>query len=341
MAVDANAMSLATWQKQSNDPLIEKITISLWKQGHVFADIPFKNYKSMKALGARFTGDSMPTINYSDINAAPLVTTSTPVNDQEGAAIVRNFIDIDHLLEDDVNTIGDPFAAQIKNWIAAWVYDSNDKFINNDHLTGNVKATVGLKYRLNNPTQYDIPSSMKLDGAAVDMRLTNMTQITALQFFALIDQLLIQMKAQDGEGVTLYMDAALFIRIQMAAKLAGPGGGLDTTKDEYDRIISTYRAAKLRIIGVKADQTTSIIATEATDGTVYVSGATYTSLYAVKFGTEEAYGWQFEPMRPRYERDSFTTDDAIIRRMLLEYVYGFMFDDTRCIGRIFNIYIKT
>jgi hypothetical protein len=43
-----------------------------------------------------------------------------------------------------------PRGIQTGAYLKAVTYDMNDKFINNDHVSGNPNAFVGLKYRIAN-----------------------------------------------------------------------------------------------------------------------------------------------------------------------------------------------
>ena len=349
MAVSAQALSLATWAKQSNAPLIERVTKSLYELDNVAQDIPFINRKTMQATGARFEG-SLPQINWGQINLAPVTTTGEPTQYRESAWVIRNFIDVDEILRDDVNSIGDPMAQQIMAYMAALTFDINTKFINNDHITGNANAFVGLKWRLNNPSSLGrlaqvptgaltgtVGASQNLISSGQDLRLANITSKTSNAFLENVGQLLRQMKSPDGDGCVLYMDGYMYDRFTTSVRTAGSGAGWDTTKDDYGRVAVTYRGAVLRDIGRQSDQWSQIITqTENADGTD-TNSSTFTSIYGVKWGSETALGWQWEPL---VAMPSFKTDDAVIDRTFLKWYFGIVFPDTFSVGRIYNININ-
>ena len=346
MAVSTSSLSLATWAKQSNAPLIERVTKSLYELDNIAQDVPFISRKTMEVTGSRFVG-SLPAINWGQINLTPAVTTGEPTQYRESAWIIRNFIDVDEILRDDVNSIGDPMAQQIMSYMAALTFDVNTKFINNDHITGNSQAIVGLKWRLNNPTSLGgfatIPSgssagtAQNLISSGQDLRLVNITSKTANAFLENVGQLLRQMKAPDGNGVVLYMNGYMYDRFTTSVRTAGSGAGWDTTLDDYGRVAVTFRGAILRDIGRQSDQWTQIITeTENSDGTD-TSSSTYTSIYGVKWGSETALGWQWEPFAAW---PAFKTDDAVIDRTFLKWYWGLVFPDTYSVGRVYDININ-
>src|SRR4051794_36931308 len=284
MAVSASALNIAQYAIMSKDPLVQAITFSLIDNGAVMADIPFVNRAALVASGVRWEGN-LPTVNWAQLNAEGVTTAGTPTPFQEQAYILRNYIDVDKFYVLDENQIVDPRAAQTAAYMKAVAYDFNHKFINNNHNTGDANSFVGLRFRLDNPTQWGLKSAQKIDAGGVDLSQAGISTTNANKFLEFLDQLLWSVDQPDGSKVVIYMNEVMLRRAHFALRLLGTSGGLAITKDQYDRVVATYKNAQLRDIGYKADQSTRIITT--TETAAGVDGAsTFTSIYAVNYGTE-------------------------------------------------------
>lgn len=335
MAVSTSALTLADYAIQSNDPLVLAITKSLLFNGSILADMPLVTKATLIANGVRWQGN-LPTVNWGKLNEDPAVTKGTPTPYQEQSYLIRNAIDVDKWLVADVNRIQDPRAVQIEGYLAALTYDINDKFINNDHVTGDVDAPVGLRYRLDNPTTYGVISEMKIDGGGVDMTLAAMSSTTGNTFIELVEQTMDYMGAPNGDGVVLYMNDTLRRRFAHAVRLLGAGGGFDMTRDAFGRPITTYRNAVIADIGRKADQSTRIILnTEANTGAA--GSSTYSSFYAVKYGENAAMGWQLDDLANCVEDIGRIGNAGSTFRVLIDWGLGYWFQHTRCIARVYDI----
>ena len=106
MAISANAVTLAQYALMSNAPLVQAVTMSLIENGSVMQDIPFVTKQTLVANGVRFVGN-LPTVNWAKINEEGATTSGTPTPFQEQAYTLRNYIDTDKLLVQDVNHASD------------------------------------------------------------------------------------------------------------------------------------------------------------------------------------------------------------------------------------------
>lgn len=333
MSISTSALTLAQYAIQSNDPRVLKITYSLLENGNVLADIPLFNNKTLIANGVRWTGN-LPSINWAKINTDPVVTSGTPAAYSESAFIVRNAIDVDKYLVEDKNQIVDPRGAQVSAWLKGFTYDVNDKFLNNDPVTGNADAMVGLKYRIANPSTYGVNTDMSIDAGGVDMTLAAGTAATANQFIYYVQALLDYMGAPEGDGVVLYMNDYMKRLFEAAMRRMGTAGGLNITKDQFDRTLLNYKNARLQDIGRKADQSTRIISNTETN-TGAAGSSNYTSIYGVRYGEETAYGWQFEELQAQDVQ--MIGNGGATYRTVINWACGLMFPHTRAIGRIYDI----
>ena len=330
MTVDANALTLGQYAVMSNDPLVQSIADSLLKAGTVLTDIPLINKQSLIANGVRWEGN-LPTVNWEKINGEPIVTSGTPTPFQEQVYLIRNAIDVDKRLVQDVNQIGNPRSNQLAAYLRSVAYDFNDKFINNSHTTGDSDAPVGLKARIDNYATYGVVSENKIDAAST--MTTGMSAANANAFFEKLDLLLWSVDAPEGDGVVLYMNDVMKRRISFAARLMAGSGGFSTASDQFGRSVEMYKNARLADIGRKADQTTKIILnTEANTGAA--GSSTYTSIYACNFGVEHLFGWQFEPLGAL---DLGLLNNGVTYRTVVDWAVGLMNNHTRSIARAYDI----
>lgn len=344
MAIAAGTVTLADYALMSNNPLVRAITYSLIDNGSVIQDIPLVSKKSFTINGARFEGN-LPTVNWSQLNAEGVSTKGTPTAYQEQVYILRNYIDVDKYIVEEENAIVDPRASQTEAYMKALTYDVNYKFIKNDHLSGDVNAPVGLKYRIANGGVFGVRPENSIDGGGVDLSLAGMSQATANKFLVLLDQLLWSVDSPEGTGVTLYMNEVCKRQFAAAIRVMGTSGGFTIMRDQFDRTIQMYKGAIVRDIGYKADQATRIIAGNGVSGSGAVgetaagvdstgASATFTSIYAVNYSTDHFFGWQFES--PNVQ-DLGLIYNGVIYRTLIDWAVGLVNASTRSIARLFDI----
>jgi hypothetical protein len=333
MAIGAGTLTLADYALLSNQPLVRAITYSLIDNGSVIQDIPLVTQQSLVANGVRFEGN-LPTVNWSQLNAEGVTTKGTPTSYQEQVYLVRNYIDVDKIYVQDVNAIVDPRSAQTGAYMKSLTYDFNFKFLKNDHITGDANAPVGLRYRIDNGGTFGVRPENKIDGGGVDLSQASATQATANKFIEQLDQLLWSVNSPEGNGVTLYMNEVMKRRFAFVIRLMGTSGGFETTQDQFNRTVQMYKGAVIRDIGYKQDQATRIITTTELATGAADTGGTYTSIYAVNFGTDYFYGWQFS--EPNIQ-DLGLINNGVIYRTMIDWAIGLMNSSTRSIARLYDI----
>lgn len=337
MAIASNSVSLADYALASNNPLVQAVSYSLILYSNVMQDVPMVNKKSLIVNGARFEGN-LPTVNWAQLNAEGATTKGTPTAYQEQVYIVRNYIDVDKFLVEDENSIVDPRALQTDAFLKGLTYDMNDKFFNNDHVAGTVDAPVGIKYRISNGATYGVRSENLINGGGLDITQATLgtTPVNGNKLLEFIDQLLWSVDSPDGDGVVLYMNEQMKRRFHFALRQMGTSGGLDITKDQFDRVIQMYKGAVIRDPGYKSDQSTRVIT--STETSAGASGSsTYTSIYAVNYGADHFSGWQFEPLNVQ---DLGLIYNGVIYRTLIDWAVGFVNASTRSLGRIYGLKIS-
>ena len=331
MAVSTSALNLADYALNANSSEVRAVTWSLIDNGAVAQDLPILTSEQLILNGVRFEGN-LPTVNWSQINAEGVSVKATPTTYTEQVYTFRNYVDIDKLLVRDKNQITDPRATQASAMMKAVAYDFNDKFINNDHVSGDENSLIGINYRIINAK--GVRSENKIDGGGVDMTQAGMTQATANKFLELVDQLLWSVDSPDGSGVIIYCNEVMKRRWAFALRLMGTSGGFDITKDQFDRVVQMYKGAVIRDIGYKADQSTRIITnTFLSDGTAN-TGSTYTCMYACNMSTDHLMGWQFEPPN---SQDLGLLNNGVTYRTLFDWAIGLNNVSNRSLARIHGI----
>lgn len=325
-------VTLADYATISNDPLVFSIIVSLLQNGNVLNDLPLVTKPTLVLNGSRIVGN-LPTPNWAALNDTPVVarTSATPYSEQ--VYIIRNAIDCDIYVAMDQNQIEDPRMFNLRAYLLGLRYDVNDKFVNNNHTTGNLNAPVGLRSRLDNTALYGTNTDMKIDAGAVDMSLAGITAATTINFLETIDTALAYMGDEEGNGVTLYMNDVMKRRFKSAILKLGAGAGFTMTKDAFGRMVEMYRNAKVVDIGRKADQTTRVIT--STEGSTGLDGSSvHTSIYAVKYGVDSFVGWQ---MAPFSAIDLGRISGNPNLRLAIDWAFGWAMNHTRSIARIFGI----
>ena len=224
MAIAANTVTLADYALTSNNPMVQAVTYSLILYSNVIQDVPLVEKKSLIANGVRFEGN-LPTVNWSQLNAEGVTTKGTPTAYQEQAFIVRNYIDVDKFLVEDENAVVNPRSIQEEAYLKSLTYDTNYKFFKNDHITGDINAPVGIRYRIDNGGTYGVRPENKIDAGGVDLSNSGITQTTANNFIEYLDQLLWSVDSPNGEGVVLYMNEVMQRRFAKAVRIMGTSGG--------------------------------------------------------------------------------------------------------------------
>lgn len=333
MTIAANSVTLADYALTSNSEMVRAVTYSLIDYGNVMQDVPLIPKKTLIANGVRFEGN-LPTVNWSPLNAEGVTTKGTPTPYQEQVYLIRNYIDVDKLLVEEENAIVNPRAVQEEAFLKSLTYDMNYKFFQNNHITGDVNAPVGLAYRIANGGTYGVRPENLIDAGGVDLSSSGINSTTSNNFIEYLDQLLWSVDSINGEGVVLYMNEVMQRRFAKAVRIMGTSGGFTIMKDQFDRTIQMYKGAIVRDPGYKQDQSTRILTTTELATGLANTGGTFTSIYAVNYGTDHFFGWQFEPPNVL---DLGLINNGVIYRTVIDWAVGLMNASTRSIGRLYDI----
>lgn len=354
MTIAAGTFTLADYALYSNSPQVQAVSMSLIDYGNVIQDLPMITKQTLIQNGVRFESN-VPAENWVPLNSEGISVHAQPTPYQEQVYIFREYVDVDKYIVMDQNQITDPRASQTAMVLKSLTYGFNNKFFKNDHITGDANAPVGLRARLDDATganKFGVRPENKIDAGGLDLTQATLgtaaTASNANKLIEFLDQLLWSVDAQDGAGCVLYMNDFMKRRLAFALRGLGTSGGLDVSKDQFNRDIMTYKNAVIRDPGLRADQTTRIIlgagtagltgqfgeTATGTDGTVNTTPL-YTSIYAVNYSTDHLFGWQMTEGPD--VNDLGLINNGVIYRTVIDWAVGLMNTSTRSIGRLYDL----
>ena len=335
MPLDNAAMTLADYAVLKNDPLTAGVVLSLHKLGSVLQDMKFKTTNTGVIRGARFTHSGLPTATFRKLNDSATTVRATPSSYMERSFILSNNIDVDDVMMRDQALGVNPQAAQLQAYLESVSRVINDYFINNDPITGDDDAPIGIRYRLDNPSEYGVSSDLKWNHGGVDLSPAGLTATTANNFIRQLDEHLHAMGSPEGDDIVIYMNETLAAAFPAALRVLGVGGW-GFVPDAFGRMVTKFRNATVRALGRALDGTTKVIANTETaagaDGT-----SDFTSYYMVKYSPGYFEPWQQLPM----EVTNFgQVSGQKYHRLNIQWPFGYMHSSLYSIGRGYNIKIK-
>jgi hypothetical protein len=306
-------MTLAEQAKLERDPLRKGIIMGLLEESYVMQTLPFEGIGGLGISVVKW--QTLPTVGFRKISQAFSESTGTTQQQSESVYILGGDIDVDVVLNRDKNTIMDPRALQTKMETKAIAYAFNDFFINGDQAT-TPDGFDGLKVRVSN-----LASRQTIDAASLDLSTGTARDTNAQTLLDYLHQLIYVIEGHKADA--LYMNDTTYLYVESVVRRAGL---LSTTKDSFDRTVSTFMGVPLIDMGVKADQTTKIIA-DNHDGS---SGIT--SIYACRFGVGE-YLHGIEEFKLDV-RDLGELPDKSVLRTRTEWPVGLANWNDRSMGRL-------
>lgn len=334
MAVDSNALSLVDFAKMANDPVATAITQSMLWNGSVMPYIPTIPRIAQQIKYVRYRETPVP--NWIKLNELPVGVKTNVEQRQETAYLLRDYIDVDTMLEKDVNAIGSPRANKLAIYLTGFAYDFNDKLINNSPLSGDSDCFYGLRYRLDNAADFGLESELLINAGALDVSPSGATVANGNRLVEYMQTALDYLGRRQGDNVYIMTNDIMLRRLEAVVRTMGTSGGFRITDDQFGRSILQYRNATFIDTGRKgSDQTTRIItATEAADGTAGAS--VHTSMYFAVFEQGRLWGWE-NTRFPDAIEDLGVMPDGIFYRYLSNWQFGLITEHSRSVARIYGI----
>jgi len=211
---------------------------------------------------------TLPGVEFRAVNAAYAESTGTINQKTESLVILGGDADVDTFIERTRSNLQDQRAVVTAGKVKAASYKFQDTFVNGD-VAVDANSFDGLKKRLT--------GTQVLDAATNGLAVVGADDIARQNFFDQLDALI---AAVPGGPDALYMNSAIRSKIGSSARRLTISG---TPREQFGKSFPTYNDIPLIDIGNKADGTAIIPQTEV-QGT---SGATASSIYAVRFGQDE------------------------------------------------------
>ena len=316
----AGTLTLVEFAKESKDPLVKAVAMTLWKESQPMKYIPWETigmlYKKMLRV------QTLPSVSRRKLNAS--WTSSTGVTEPltEGVSIIGGNIDIDKEMVEGNQTIEDVRVIQTTMKTEAMAYEFNDSFVNGSMVTDEDDFD-GLKVRCD---KTEMSAQKILSDTGTDY--IDDTQAHALTFLKMMDKLTY---AIDGHNPTFLCTNSMGLRtINSALRIASV---LRTDKDQFGQLVTMWgNNVPIYDMGVKADQSTLIMADETIAG---IAGSDYFSVYAVKIGEgTDFWGIQKHPLEVL---DGGLLEDKVTYRTNVNWPVGLAQIKKRSMARLYGI----
>jgi len=216
--------------------------------------------------------ESLPGVEFRAVNSAYAESTGTVNPRTETLTILGGDADVDTFIAQTRSNLNDQRAVQTRMKVKSAVYKYQDTFINGD-VAVDANSFDGLKKRLT--------GVQVIDAATNGMPIIGASDNDRYAFLDALDNLIAAVGSPGPDA--LYMNRQVRQKIQSSARRLAI---FDQTIDAFGRTITKYNGIPLLDIGTKADGSLIIPQTE-TQGTQV---GTTSSIYAVKFGQNEADG---------------------------------------------------
>ena len=243
---------------------------------------------------------------------------------KEQAYSFGNYIDVDKVYVKQDNSLYDARALWTKQTVTSMAFEFNNQFINGDPTAGDPDVLPGLFWRI----KYDLAAAQAVDAGGIDIT----TAVTAANIQAMLDKLdALLYEMPEGQADALIMNRQAYLRLQ---SLFRQSNALPNTTNKLGLTVPSYRGAMLIDAGMKQDQASQIIGNvELANGTA-LTGGTFSSIYAVRFGTEYLTGWQEYGLEVD---DLGLLNDCVTYRTIVDWVIGLGITHPRSVARLYDI----
>jgi hypothetical protein len=321
------AYTLAQYAKLTADPLKKYVIQNLLRDMKVMDVLPFHDVNSLKTTAIRWR--VLPGVAFRDLGDDYTEDTTGDVEEVwESLYILGGLVKFDRVYNKLSNTITDPKKLIMDMKLKALALKWNDYFINGDLATDPL-GFQGLKKRVSL-----MPTRQKISAGNSDSVGLNVTASAANVnlFWTKVEQA--HRYTNNGQVSAMFCNEAMLLGFGRSLRYINSAGGnfLDVTKDSFDRQQLSYKGVPIYDMGLKADQTTEVMADEA-DGAG--SAAVATSIYFAAFNEEQGVtGIQLGPIEVVQDAKK---DVATANQTLIEWVLGLAGFGSYGIARIWNI----
>lgn len=264
-------LTLNDYFKQSKDPMQKGLIADLLRYSDLMKIVPIDSVNALRISATRW--QTMPGVAFRKYGAGYTESSGTTEQFTETLALLGGDVKFDRLANIG-DFIEDPVVTQMNMKAKAMAFKFNDSLINGDHAV-DADGFEGLKKRVSNmPARQTIwlDASANGTGASLKVLASEATQQTFL------DALHKAIKRVDGASHALCNEDTQLGLGQVLRRLK-----LNTSLvDAYDHKWDAFSNVPLVDVGLKSDKSTEIIT-----NTEVVADATATSMYFVRFDTDD------------------------------------------------------
>lgn len=264
-------LTLNDYMKQSKDPFQKGLIADLLRYSDLMKIVPIESVPALRVSATRW--QTMPTVAFRKYGAGYTESSGTTEPITETLALLGGDVKFDRLANKGT-FIEDPVVTQMNMKAKAMAFKFNDTLINGDHAV-DADAFEGLKKRVSGmPARQTIWLDANANGTGASLKvLANEANEQAF-----LDALHKAIKRCDGANALLSNEDTQLGLGQVLRRLK-----LSTSiTDAYDHKWDGFQNVPLVDVGLKSDKSTEIIT-----NTEVVADATGTSIYAVRFDTDD------------------------------------------------------
>ena len=316
----AGTLTLVEFAKESKEPLVKSVAMTLWEESQPMKYIPWETIGSLFKKMLRV--QTLPSVARRKLNQAWTSATGTTEPITEGISLVGGNIDIDKEMVEGNQTIEDIRVIHTTMKTKAMAYEFNDSFINGSIIVDEDNFD-GLKVRIDATGM----SAQKIL-SATGTNYIDTTQAKALAFLKEMDKLTYSI---DAHNPTFLVTNSMGLRtINSALRIASV---LNTTKDQFGKLVTMWGdGIPIYDIGVTADQSTLVMFDENIAG---IAGSDYFSVYAVKIGEgTDFWGIQKHALEVL---DGGLLEDKVTYRTNVNWPVGLALINKRSIARLYGV----
>src|SRR5262245_2982393 len=272
------------------------VLMLFWLESNVMASIPFFTVNRLGISMTRQVRLSLTKPGWATIGEAYGQSTAHLEQVEETVFKLGRDIDIPKGLENLDGQFEDPRVLMTETESKTLTYEFNEASINGPFIgAGGValaNAPAGIRTRINDVAgEAGLQDSLLAPGgAATPFGPT----ATPLNRHAVLDAMNRSMYFLDGKRPdSAYCNKTFLLALESAFRREQL---FSITRDQYERIVYTFRDCPIYDVGTKADQVTPII----TDVEAFAAASNCTSIYFAKTGVRTHFhGWEKEPLDVR------------------------------------------
>lgn len=277
MASLTGPITLSQVAKLQKNPLFKGVIQNLIRESKVLDYLSFQNVDSLEVVAVRWI--KLPETKFRQINAGYEKVSGDVDQVYESVYAFGADIQMDRVWDKVGNYIKDPRQENIEMITKSAAHKFKNYLINGDHAI-DPDGFEGLKKRIANMSSRQ---SVTLGGGSATAFPPIASVTNAQTFISAWEEA--WYKANSGDVQMILMNESMYWGFARVLRYAGLSGGvLDTTTDQFDREVTTYKGIPFIDMGWKIDQVTEVIPNnEVADD----DGTDSTSVYFVPTNMEQ------------------------------------------------------